>query len=346
MSDAPPLVAFDESGATGANLLDEAQPVLAIGSICMPVDDVALAIDSLRSAVGKREGEEFHLVSIRSPRTRSRVLEVLANPPFGPDTARAVLIHKRFAAVTKMVDLTLEPLMYEDFDYDMYGDRSALATANLLFLTAPALTDKELWDASIENFVRACRDPNQENLAKYTSALVTWAATADELHPLPSLLSASADRLADAVTRPAIGTSSDALDPALPLFISLARSWGTSLGTRYAVTHDASKILSRWLWILKNLDLVPDLGGSGMLEPLPIIEDAFEVSGASHAVDGLQLADCVAGSIRTWATALTRGRPLLGWEAELREVTSSWVFDSVWPDPELLGGRPEPSHQP
>lgn len=108
-----PLIAFDESGNSGGNLLDSEQPVFVLAS-------VHLADDAAKEVVG-RDAKELKFARLRrSAQGRKRILDILNSPALGAERVLVSGIHKHFMIITKMVDLLVEPLMHTT-GFDLYN---------------------------------------------------------------------------------------------------------------------------------------------------------------------------------------------------------------------------------
>src|SRR6266849_8025878 len=98
----PELVAFDEAGNTGQNLLDPQQPVFVVASVRV-ADQAAEEIVERITRGGATEGKFSRLR--RSPRGRLAILDALKHPSLVPNNARMSVYHKRFMVTTKIVDM-------------------------------------------------------------------------------------------------------------------------------------------------------------------------------------------------------------------------------------------------
>ena len=92
----PYEVAFDESGNTGADLLNPQQPVFALASTSLTRVEAELVLDRIRTPQTK----EFKFLRLRrNDAGRRRILQFLSAPELTPETARTTYFHKRFMVV-------------------------------------------------------------------------------------------------------------------------------------------------------------------------------------------------------------------------------------------------------
>ena len=92
---------FDESGFTGYNLLDEAQPVFAIAS-----SDVASAEAEaiLRESFPRYQAREFKFTNIWRSKNKAGLVEFGCHLASLGEHAFSWMIDKRFCVLTKIVD--------------------------------------------------------------------------------------------------------------------------------------------------------------------------------------------------------------------------------------------------
>ena len=102
-----PLIAFDEAGNSGGNLLDPEQPTFVLAS-------VHLSDEETNALLPPRAGEYKFATLKRSAPGREAILDFLNSPILTEDRYLVSGFHKKFMAVTKMVDMLVEPLTHRD----------------------------------------------------------------------------------------------------------------------------------------------------------------------------------------------------------------------------------------
>jgi hypothetical protein len=107
-SDHLPAVFLDESGNTGPALLDEAQPVFALASVCLSEATALDLLEPLRDGVGELKFSEIRADSSRT----SALLDLLSSPQLTEQNARVSIYHKPYMVVAKLVDMLMEPGFY------------------------------------------------------------------------------------------------------------------------------------------------------------------------------------------------------------------------------------------
>src|SRR3954453_10759503 len=100
-------IAFDESGNSGQNLLDAAQPVYTLASVARPETDVAIPVGELLAA---SSFEELKFAEMRTCDNGLKMLnEIFELGLLDPQSARIVPVQKDWMVAGKMVDLLWEP---------------------------------------------------------------------------------------------------------------------------------------------------------------------------------------------------------------------------------------------
>jgi len=93
-----PVVAFDESGNTGQNLLDQTQLVFTLASVNLDYKESMEALD-----IFKKDGkDEQHFVNLkRRPSGQQKIIEFLKYNKFNSDRIKVSAIHKSYMVTTK-----------------------------------------------------------------------------------------------------------------------------------------------------------------------------------------------------------------------------------------------------
>lgn len=330
------IVAFDEAGNTGNDLLNPRQPVFTLASVDLPL--------GVARALTQPGGRELHFKSARkSAPGRQQILRVLSDGSLSSQTVRSVAAHKPFSVVAKMIDVLVEPLAAAH-GYDLYADGAHRALSNLLFAVLPPVAGVDATSSLYAAFVQMCRVPTAESKSRFVDSVNFAAQSASgELDRELSLL-VQGSRL-DAFG----GGGLPDLDPAPPCLISLAHAWSADRSP-FAILHDARPELQRWeravapFWQERtNSTTFVLYNGSSLTYPLPITS---LTAVASHEDPRIQVADVVAGALhlvlqdQAGVATDPRFAALLQTDTPLLE----WVVDAVWPtvdmDPDALDVRP------
>lgn len=333
------IVAFDESGNTGQNLLDPAQPVFVLASVHLTVAQM----QEMRRLLGWSEGDELHFVRLkRSRRGRRRIVDVMNLPWIQDEVVKAVVYHKRFMIVTKIVDMLIEEHLHR-VGIDLYKHGRNIALANLLYHVTPVLCDDTLFDEMLRTFVRLAREPTTKTIDEFYA--VVRALQQSCKHPpfreeLDLLLVTQG--LASSVFSAPDAT---AVDPAVPAFLHAATEWNEQFRSDFRIVHDESKPVAYMQEILEYFmaEDEPEFvsGYDRRKARFPIRADGINfVDSATFPV--VQAADFFAGAIGYYFRGLIApgARDEL-WEALHRSRCSELNHGVIWPSlaitPEELG---------
>src|SRR5687767_10997025 len=124
-------VAVDESGNTGAALLDDRQWVFALGSTAL---DEAESVELLRRA-GWAHERELKFSSLRKSAEGRRVIFELLKS-LSASTAKVAVVNKPFMVVAKMVDELIEPLASMT-NFNLYGEGAHVALTEVWHAAMP-----------------------------------------------------------------------------------------------------------------------------------------------------------------------------------------------------------------
>lgn len=325
-------IAFDESGNTGANLLDPAQPVFALASVNVTREE---ATDLVRA--GSVTSDEMHFVNLRrSARGRSRILEALNSHVLAPERCRLSGYHKSFMVTTKIVDLLIEPMAHED-GIDLYERGANIAMSNMWHTVAPVVLGEDRFQELqhlFVNFVRQQTWPAVMKFYRYVDRLF------DEFeghwfHSAIGLLLAATQRIGWHYYEQ---WGDSHLDPAFPAFVDLGCHWTGKLGEAFDILHDSSKIIENERERLELL-MSPDLptrmiGYDRRKQAFPIQATGIQlVDSAAHPE--VQVADILASSaVYAWKKLAQRQSDQFA-----KEILASPWFNGdhniVWPSKEV-----------
>jgi hypothetical protein len=209
-----PIVAFDESGNTGQNLLDSTQPVFVLASVHFS-DTQAGELVKLFSP---RPEHELHFKNLKRRESgRYKILSFLRSALISSETVKLNVFHKSFMVTTKIVDMLVEPLLAQG-GVDLYKRGANLAMANVLHTATPVLCGQELFQTFQDCFVQMIRQRDRGTVETFYNSIVNLRAanTHDRFHSLLDTLIATQNILAP-VLRQVTDTE---LDPAIPSLVS------------------------------------------------------------------------------------------------------------------------------
>jgi hypothetical protein len=297
-------VAFDESGHSGENLLDQKQPIYALAGVCLEEEEASdLVIELLKD----RQATELKFASLRKRSSGQRVvLKALRSPLLAPANRRLSVSEKRWFLAGKVVDLLIEPVIVSNFVFYESGMHRLMA--DWLFFQAAEEIGTERWQTFLEVFVDAARSEGETEHA----ALIELAERLQEIQSFEgtttahilSAAPASVDYLAEQLSG---SGAKDQLEPALTSLIGHIQDWSERLGEPFRVVHDDSKVIETWIseilrWSDPSIEPVAIESDVATFR-LPLLATSIELA-TSETTPTIQLADIVAGAGAWWLKGL------------------------------------------
>jgi hypothetical protein len=341
-------VFFDESGNSGQNLYDEADPVFVLGSCAFAEDEEA----ELLSRLDTFNGPELKFSKLRkTPSGQRAVLNFLNSQNIRSEITGAYVIHKPFMVVTKYCDLVLEP-SFQEAGLDFYKRGLNIATANLLALTMPFYLNPATWNSFLALFTRVVRE-------KTHAVFYEWRKTTELIyahleHAKREMAFYFAPVLLITDYHGFFATlNADELDPLIPAYHTLVNHWGASENSQFAIIADDSKVLAKErsrLLMFSDPNLKPVTVGYDRRKanyPLKVSDIILADSTKSRQV---QLADILSGAIACGLKAKIKGQLKKGTFAhDILELcfSKNIIIGGVWPTkdvtPSQLGTDVKPT---
>jgi hypothetical protein len=323
------LVVFDESGNTGADLLNSDQPTFVLASCDFSVDEA----EALLRNVSDDRSNELKLSRIKkSAIGRKGIIRFLSDPLLRKERAKVFYFHKKYMALSKIIDLLVENLAHRD-GVDLYKNGGNIAVSNFHYYCIPAYYGEVLFHQMLSSFVRMFRERTAVSINYFYDTIVSLYEQCQDTDFKPMLLPivASSEIIIDVLHHNKIS----ALDPAIPAFFAHSTVWGEQYGAYFKILHDESKPIAREQETLEQLmDLTgpyEKIGYDRRTFEFPIRSDGIEF-GDSKADSRLQVADLISGSCNHWARGISDAR----YQDELwKELNcldmKKLVIGAVWP---------------
>lgn len=296
---------FDESGFTGYNLLDAAQPIFAIASAGI---EEQRALEVLKDSFPKYQGNEYKFSNIWGSKNRAGLLRYAEHLRGFSDLSFIYIAVKRFAVLTKMVDFLIEPCI-TDAGYDFYDDGFCWKYSNYIYFGMTHFAPPELLDALLRNYQAFSRKPSPESLALLHGQLGIMAASADE--PVKVFLEQMELGARLFLDYHDISTFGGSDELQATTMLAIVTHWRQKYPDDFAVVHDASSnfLRSREMWERVTSANVPQQlhrGGDGSLVefPLRVVSTTAVDSKDSLCV---QFCDILAGLAARHFSPLTEG---------------------------------------
>ena len=328
-----PLIAFDESGNTGQDLMNPDQPMFSLASVYLSEAETDEAINILTT----QAGQEIKFSKLaRSKAGRQRVLSFLQSPYAKVDKVKTYVIHKRYMVVGKIVDLLIEPLAHRD-GLNLYEQGCNIAMTNLYYTCLPTVCGEDEFSNFLGKFVEMIRKKDKRSILEFYRScehMYHSAKVPGFKKDLAVVLNSTG--IIDEVLRASDATQ---LDPSVTSFVQHCGEWSSCLGRDFDVVYDESKPI-RQKQVLLSLLMAKDEQETQvgydyrkMIFPLKATGIKF---GDSKMVKQLQLADVIAGASAYWARGFTQPDVDKEFCEKLEEHgIRGLVIGCIWPSAEV-----------
>lgn len=328
---------LDESGYTGQNLLDQSQPVLSMGSLCLE-DDVCAEFRN-RIFSGAKGAELKYSSLSKSVPGRKMIIDFLQELTTMPQVVKVAIAHKKYGVVAKMVDILIEPAMRLE-GVDLYDRGGNIALSNVMF----GLLNRESHDKLLNLFQTMMRSLELVDFQHFQEELFKRQFDDDKLDRFMNFFRAGTNILGPGVLTDPTHT----LNLAFTLTFTLTSLWRKDIsdGESITVVHDASSIMLRnkaiWDAVVDASVPSQEIGYDTRTTVFPIAVTETRTVDSKDSV-GVQLADVLAGAAAAMGRALLKNADNDDYEVKLLDLLNNGLIYkySLWPSdnvtPESLG---------
>lgn len=226
---------LDESGNTGADLLDSKQPTFVLSSNDYSDEEASELIQCVKSDQG---GEIKFSRLKKSGRGRRRLLEFIEQELINKDRVKTTVFHKKYMTLTKVVDILIENVAHAT-GMDIYENGLNIAMSNMHYHCMPTFCGEERFEIFLNSFVKMVREQTEESINEFYDSAENIQKNSIEKKYLLSLspILISRDIIGD------ILKDNDylSLDPAVPSLFNHCTSWGDRFSEEFVIIHDSSK---------------------------------------------------------------------------------------------------------
>lgn len=335
---------FDESGQTGAHLLDRNQPYFTIGGTDIQEET---ATEIIKECFPRVKGNELKARSLfRRDSGRNAFLVFSQVVGKNPSSFCGAKVDKRFSVVSKMVDNLVEPIVNAT-GYDFYADNYAAKFANMAYFAFSNILGEEAALSLMETYNAFARSPTHETLQALQLRLeeeITVAPEASRYFLSMMSMGANAfEQLHD------LNDFQDTNDLHLTAVLQCMGFWQERHDGPFEVIHDESTHFFRRSKLWETMTNPQVEAGTFQFGPKTLklpINVVSTTASRSHECASLQLCDLIAGFINFVSN------PYLGTEdADFaqRAIDSGMGQLSVFPvEPgnEFLDGPPREADGP
>lgn len=307
----------DESGNTGAALLDTEQPFFALASTSIDAGECAALLQPLLRQ-GQREVKYSKLKASRDG--QRQLISLFSSPQLRPSSCKFRVTDKKFYLIAHIVDKLIEPPLHEA-KLDLYSADAHVSLTNLWFHAGSRIFPRGHWKRVQEAFLAAARQLSPASFEQFDRVLErAYRASPAEYRDFATGLFLAHGRLTEFL---GCYEGMTVFDPAVDDFAALMQSWMLETPDRFGVMHDQSKPLRRSEELLRAF-MSPSaptrfVGYGERKEELPLRISMLEF-GDSHEHPPLQLADLIAGAVVDWCQTNSGNRPASDYHARLRDT--------------------------
>ncbi|HMI79004.1 MAG TPA: DUF3800 domain-containing protein [Ferruginibacter sp.] len=296
------IIAFDESGNTGSDLLDKNQPVFVLASVKFTFSQ-ALELTQLFQT----NADELKFNRLKKyHKNHSRIIAFLNHELISDETVKIALFHKEYCICVHTVDRLIEPLAHKD-GLDFYKDGLNLAYTNLLFYCTAVLCDREIWEQYKIDFIKLFKQRDVDSILSFYETVQNLMKSSDK-RGTDFSASLSPIFMSHEIIHDILGDwDTNNFDPMLTGFINLIDNWGRKTNTNFFAFVDYSKSLNHFRHIIdkvNNIVIKQQIVGADrrtLQLPLKLIDVKFEDSKKNPVV---QIADIIAGAANHYYRAL------------------------------------------
>ena len=285
---------FDESGFTGEDMMNPAQPVFSLASHNVPeVDAKELVADHFANF----QGDELKYSVLRgSARGRRNLLSLFKALHKSDYEIMSYVVDKRFSACTKIFDIFTETRLFDE-GKNVYAGYQNIVTVNRVYGTLMAKLGAAKTNALMMQFQLMMRKKSEANYNAFWNALTAERDASDGIlrQAIEVLLYGSAMPLAEYFEIP-----DKSIDLSFSTFLAQVVGWQAARAEKFEIIHDASTNTQGNAITFEALSdpaLEKELLGQGdsrdIEVPLRVGSLNFY---SSKDFAGIQIADCLAGA--------------------------------------------------
>jgi len=328
---------LDECGFTGEDLFNVDQPIFTLASIDLTEEicnelkskhfNKVKAVELKHSSLAKRDNSQKMIIEL--------IKDLSVNYP---NSIKFSVVHKRYALVSKIVDILVEEVCYEN-GIDLYKRGANIALSNMLFYLMRSLASEDFFNNTLFNFQEMMRNRTKESYNSFFMPIFN--------NNFPKELDNSLSLIKDYHMLFGFSElkkiSEDILDITLSQTLLLMHEWKIKIPESETIIliHDRSSNMSKnkIFWDkLVSPNSEPKIVGYDirkMSYPIRINKTNFE---NSKEFVGLQIVDILAGAISRYFKWIINGKVENDTYGKILDIIMPSFFDffdghMLWPRP-------------
>lgn len=299
-----PTIFLDESGNTGANLLDSAQPFFTMAGVDLSREDA----DMLIALVGTNSPKEVHFSSMKRRKSgQDALVRLLSHSLISAANVKVGVYHKEFMVVTKIVDLLVE-YMASKTGFDLYENGCNIAMSNMLYYCMPTFCTEIVVKSMYIAFLSMIKDRDAQSISAFYQAveLMREKSSSPKFGADLDMIAATRHFIDGALE----SLSKSDLDPLSPCLFYQGVAWGKKYPGGFHLVHDESKTLKANKEILEEFmhwtKYEIEVGYDRRKFSLPLKSKSLSFA-SSEDFPQIQVADVVASAFNFWARGVAAG---------------------------------------
>ncbi|NOX09585.1 MAG: DUF3800 domain-containing protein [Gammaproteobacteria bacterium] len=326
-------IAFDESGNTGADLLYKDQPIFALASSNLSLDEARELLNLVKTPQAKEA--KFSAIK-KSNSGKRRIIEFLKQSTQYNKQIKTTIVHKKFMVTTKVVDILIETLAHRD-GIDLYKDGANIALSNMHYYCMSLFCGKERTSEMLDSFIKMIRNKTTSSVDQfYYHAWQLYGATINKEYQVALSPILETEKLISEIL---VAVDSNSIDPAIPAFYEHCANWGDKFEHEFDVLHDTSKPLFQekdTLEALMSKDKTYEkIGYDRRSYTFPLRANGVVFCDSKND-ERIQVVDLIASSSGYWAKGLLEVNSQDQFWEQLNDIDlKQFVIGTLWPTPEV-----------
>lgn len=323
---------MDECGYTGSDLFNNEQPIFTLATLnCANVQAEEFKRTFFKDVHSK---ELKHSILAKYRKQQAMVIEFIRYLAREPKLVKISVVDKKYAIVTKMVDIVVEELAHKD-GIDLYKRGGNIAYANLLYYVVPCFLGRRFFNRMLFNFQELMRTRNIKAYTKFFKPFFNQNFP-EEIKNLLTPFQAFHFRIGPKI----LSFPPGIFEVSLGCAANLMAQWHEDLKQNMILIHDRASNMAKnkQIW---DLFVSPNLPQKRVgydrrkiTFPIGVKTTIFE---NSKNKAGLQLADVVAGATARWGKYLIHSKASKDrYEKELDKLfPGNFSGRFIWPIPQV-----------
>lgn len=282
---------FDESGNTGADLLNREQKAFILCSNIYTEDECNELLNLFDS------NDELHFVKLKkSQKGRESVIKLLNHSLINESKIAIYVAHKELATVAQIVDQLIEPVLY-DIGTDIYKYGVNIQWTNFIFYFGNFFWDKSTYDEFLNNFIIMFRKKDEESIENFYKSTERLLNTIDEEYKkLLFPIIASKNKIKGILNN----SDKFTIDVTFSCFLVLCNHWYKILNEKFDVIFDNSKQIEHYndyIEFVKGLNIpIQEIGYGSRKMTFPAQINSVKLIDSKSELN-IQISDIIASSL-------------------------------------------------